>query len=81
MTIPLIIPPWLGRMAHEQGAEFPLKGCVVTARAFSLGEPCPDCNGTGVEHHPDYPTCETCKGCGLAEKKKRKKSLKRGGKQ
>lgn len=26
---------------------------------------CPDCNGTGVYHEPNYTTCETCHGCGM----------------
>jgi rubrerythrin len=34
---------------------------------------CPDCNGTGVEHHPAYPTCPTCNGCGLVSEQEAKK--------
>ena len=30
---------------------------------------CPGCNGSGVEHNPDYPPCSMCNGDGVILKK------------
>ena len=30
---------------------------------------CPGCNGSGVEHNPDYPPCSICNGDGVILKK------------
>ena len=32
-----------------------------------LYETCKGCNGSGVEHHPDYPPCSACSGNGVVE--------------
>jgi hypothetical protein len=46
-----------------------MKFCPYCGRTVTIkSEVCTDCNGTGVIHHPDYPTCQTCNGAGLTIK-------------
>ena len=40
-----------------------------------LYETCKGCNGSGVEHHPDYPPCSACEGNGVVESETKGKTF------